>query len=90
MLACAVAFFLDTTAALAQRGDKSADDNSSCWQIISAAQGISPGSLVLLNRCEGKSWILVKVGIKSGADHFAWRWAPLFTQDGEAVLQYGK
>lgn len=47
-----------------------------------------PAFSILLNRCTGDTWMLVRTGIKQGkgAEEFTYRWYPVAIGSGEATL----
>ncbi len=57
-----------------------------CFETISPAQGVEPYSLVLLDRCTGKSWILTRVFMDKNANTWTYRWSPISVGDSEAHL----
>ena len=58
-----------------------------CFQIVSPVVGASPASFLLLNKCSGSTWMLVRVQdpeSKPGrADYFTYKWLPLSTGNRE-------
>jgi hypothetical protein len=68
--------------------------STTCWEITTPAQGITPEALVLLNKCDGKTWIMTRVyfvdkqGKRTGG--WAFRWSPILQQEDETVLTLPK
>jgi hypothetical protein len=60
-----------------------------CWEVISSGQGVST-VLVKVNKCTGETWVLVRTMLvpakQSAPEQLAWRWRPLATEAGEAVV----
>jgi hypothetical protein len=61
-----------------------------CWEIYAGNKETAPYSALLLNKCDGSSWVLTKTAIadKQGKStgSWIWRWSPLGTEQIEAVL----
>jgi hypothetical protein len=58
-----------------------AEEPSRCWEIISAVN-VPPYSSVLLDKCSGKTWFVVKQRVAgSKPPSIVYRWAPLLTND---------
>ncbi len=55
-----------------------------CFQVVSPVAGTSPASFLLLNKCSGATWMLVRVleleGKPGKADYFTYKWLPLSTE----------
>jgi hypothetical protein len=63
-----------------------------CFEIMSPAPNVVPGSLVMLNKCTGASWMPYKAPLndKQGAQFtFTYRWAPLNVDTSEQSLHSG-
>jgi hypothetical protein len=58
-----------------------------CFQVVSPVAGTSPASFLLLNKCSGATWMLVRVleseGKPGKADYFTYKWLPLSTGERE-------
>src|ERR1700730_2133752 len=53
-----------------------------CWDII-LAQGTPPYSSILLDRCTGKSWLMVRQRVPASKPPLiVYRWVPLLINDG--------
>jgi hypothetical protein len=65
-----------------------------CWEITTPAQGVVPEALILLNKCEGKTWIMTRVYLvdKQGKRTGGWvfRWSPILHQEDETILTLPK
>lgn len=64
------------------------DAKSPCWDIY-VSKDAAPYTPILLNKCDGTSWILTKnpvpdKGKSTGA--WIWRWSPLGSEKDEAIL----
>jgi hypothetical protein len=61
-----------------------------CWEVLSSAQGVSPNSLLKVNKCTGETWILTRIRLSSAEATapaaYTFRWRPLLQDEGEAVL----
>ena len=61
-----------------------------CFQVISPVAGTSPASFLLLNKCSGATWMLVRAvgseGKPGQADYFTYKWLPLSTGDREPQM----
>lgn len=73
---------------LLQLGTVHSQERGPCWEIIAPTQNISPFASMLLDRCTGKSWLMVRERISgSKPASFSYRWAPLSSSEsGEAVF----
>jgi hypothetical protein len=60
-----------STAALAQEVSR-----SPCWE-ITVAQGVPPYSTVLLDKCSGKSWFMIKQPLQNTKTPGGWDLCPL-------------
>jgi hypothetical protein len=64
--------------------------NGPCWEIYSGNKDAAPYAALLLNKCDGRSWVLVKdpapVNQGKESDAWTWRWTPLNADQNEAVL----
>ncbi len=62
----------------------------SCYEISQPQKGDMPFGPILLNRCTGLTWVLVKASMTDvhGKDtgNFVYRWSPLLLNTGEAQL----
>jgi hypothetical protein len=61
-----------------------------CWEILSPAQGVSPHSVLKVNKCTGETWILTRTRLSDSKGtapaSYTFRWRPLLHDEGEAVL----
>ena len=61
-----------------------------CWEIYQGVNGVSPFNALMLNKCDGRTFILIRSNIadKQGrlTGSWVWRWAPLSIDQTEAVL----
>jgi hypothetical protein len=61
----------------------------SCWIISPADPNAIPWAPILLDRCNGKTWILAKVPLSDGknpSSAYAYRWRPLSIDNGDEPL----
>ena len=70
---CAMFFFATTHVASAQNKEP-------CYMVVPTS-GNALGS-ILVDRCTGKTWILVRTDVGKGT---AVRWWPISTETGEAI-----
>lgn len=68
-------------------------DQPECFAVVSAATGVSPNVLLMLDKCTGATWVLVKTQLKeAGAGEkalFTYRWAPITKTYIEPQLEFG-
>ena len=68
--------------------------SSACWEMVAPPNGVEPEALVLLNKCEGKTWLMTRVFLidKQGKRTGSWtfRWSPIATQENETILSLPK
>jgi hypothetical protein len=60
-----------------------------CFEVVPAQARPYPTGPILLNRCSGQTWLLVRSyhdGQDGGVGSLAYRWRPIATDDREAVL----
>jgi hypothetical protein len=61
-----------------------------CFDILSPAQGSSPDGMMLIDKCSGRTWLLIRIPIPDDKGNptteFAYRWAPILYGDREALL----
>ena len=80
-IGCAI-FTCAATMAAAQSGL-----DAQCWEVISPTIDGAPNSPILLNRCTGQTWIIVRRlldGEPNGS--FTYQWEGLYRTDGPPVL----
>jgi hypothetical protein len=61
-----------------------------CYEVVPLPMGQPPGSPILINRCSGATWTLVRQTINNGQGKpagFVYRWNPLSIENGEAILK---
>jgi hypothetical protein len=65
-----------------------------CFDFVSPQQGVTPGSVLKVNRCTGESWMLTRTRLseaKPGSPgSYAYRWVPLTHDEKEAVFPAGQ
>ena len=75
--------------ALAQ-APEDAQPSGACYQVIAGRAGSQPAGTILLNRCSGQTWMLIRThqsagdGIDSG--QVAYRWRPIPTGDTQVAV----
>ncbi len=61
-----------------------------CFDILSPGQGSSPDGMMLIDKCSGRTWLLIRIPIPDDKGNvtteFAYRWAPILYGDREALL----
>jgi hypothetical protein len=61
-----------------------------CWEIVSGTKDAAPYTALLLNKCTGNTWLLIRTGLadKQGkpTDSWIWRWSPINAEQQEAIL----
>jgi hypothetical protein len=61
-----------------------------CFDILSPGQGTSPDGMMLIDKCSGRTWLLIRIPIPddkgNATTEFAYRWAPILYGDREALL----
>jgi hypothetical protein len=68
-----------------------------CFEVLMAPRGgatvlsTDPASSILLNRCTGDTWMLVRTTVsKTGKpEEYAYRWYPISAGSSEAVISRG-
>jgi hypothetical protein len=96
LLACQILAFqilalgLATGAAIAQESRPS----GACFDFVSPQQGVTPGSVLKINRCTGESWMLTRTRLSEPKPNspgtYAYRWVPLSHDEKEAVFPAGQ
>lgn len=78
--------FFVVAAALAASGCNEQKPPSSCYE-LSAATSQQPGMPILLDRCTGNSWLLVRTPLGDDAGgSFTYRWLSLAKLDYETPI----
>jgi hypothetical protein len=96
----AIGFLIATcTIAAAQKSDFEGKPGlpSPCFEVLMAPRGgtnvlsTDPASSILLNRCTGDTWMLVRTTVsKSGKpEEYTYRWYPISVGTSEALLSRG-
>ena len=61
-----------------------------CFDILSPGQSGSPDGMILIDKCSGRTWMLIRIPIPddngNATTEFAYRWAPILYGDREALL----
>jgi hypothetical protein len=61
-----------------------------CYSIVPPPQGLGPDGSVMIDRCTGKTWLLIRIAIPNDQGEvtgdFTYRWAPILYGDREALL----
>ena len=61
-----------------------------CFDILSPGQGGSPDGMILIDKCTGRTWLLIRIPVPDDngnpTTEFAYRWAPILYGDREALL----
>ena len=69
------------------------DATQPCYELVPMPTKEQPYGPLLLNRCTGATWLLVRSGLPDVAgkatNSFVFRWAPLGASSGESVLSFG-
>ncbi len=80
-------------AALAQDSSQKAPDASAapaCWQIVSGVEKVAPNGAILLNRCNGATWVLARTTTSAATaktlEEYTYRWYPISLENKEAIL----
>ena len=85
-MATAVLFLFATHPAIAEESTT----KEPCWEIYPGGKEVAPFSALLLNKCDGGSYLLTRVGPtdKQGKSNgsWIWRWSPLNIERNEAIL----
>jgi len=86
------ALALLSTAALAQDSLRAPEASAppECWQIIAGVEKVAPNGPILLNRCNGATWVLARTTTSAATakspEEYAYRWYPISLETKEAVL----
>ena|SRR5579864_1011827 len=63
-----------------------------CFGIVSAVGGAQPDTMVMIDKCNGTTWMLVKVGLppkpNDPHNYFTWHWQPIATVSVFPELSY--
>ncbi len=88
-----VALAFSSSAALAQDASPRAPDasaNPQCWQIIPGVEKVAPNGAILLNRCNGATWVLARTTTSAASgkslEEYTYRWYPISLETKEAIL----
>jgi hypothetical protein len=77
-----------TLRALAQ-APEAIQPNGLCFEVVATYIG-TPDGAILLNRCGGQTWILVRthqpIGKKGDCGQVAYRWSPITTADTQVAI----
>lgn len=86
------ALALSSSSALAQDFLRAPDVAASpaCWLIIPGVEKVAPNGPILLNRCNGATWVLARTTTTPAAgktlEEYTYRWYPISLETKEAVL----
>ena len=65
-----------------------------CFDILSPGQSGSPDGMILVDKCSGRTWMLIRIPVPddkgNATTEFAYRWAPILYGDREALLSIAK
>src|SRR6266404_1133712 len=65
-----------------------------CFDILSPGQSGSPDGMMLIDKCSGRTWLLIRIPVPddkgNATTEFAYRWAPILYGDREALLSIAK
>jgi hypothetical protein len=82
-----------SSTALAQDSSLKAPDVSAtpaCWEIIPGVEKVVPNGAILLNRCNGATWILARTATSPATgkslEEYTYRWYPISLETKEATL----
>jgi hypothetical protein len=59
-----------------------------CYEVARAAADTGVGP-ILVNRCNGRTWLLVRVPLDKTEKSFTYHWLPLGIENTEPVLHFG-
>lgn len=78
-----------TLRALAQ-APEAMQPNGACFEVVATHAGTQPEGAILLNRCSGQTWMLVRTRQPSEKDgnggQGAYRWSPIKTADTQVAI----
>jgi len=61
-----------------------------CWEIYQGTHEVAPYTALLLNKCDGNSYLLIKstVADRNGkpSGSWIWRWSPINKEPAESIL----
>jgi hypothetical protein len=81
---------LPVGAALAQDGRSPA----ACFDFVSPQPGVTPGSVLKVNKCTGEAWMLTRTRLTEAKPNnpgtYAYRWVPISHDEKEAVFPLGQ
>ena len=62
---------------------------TTCFDVVPLAAEAPPHGPILVDRCTGHTWLLLRVNLEKNGKTFTYRWLPLSLENGEPVLQFG-
>ena len=77
---CLIASTLLLALAIGQASAQERAQHGSCFDVVAAPSETQPAGAILLNRCSGQTWILVRTyqaPAKGSPGHFVYRWSAL-------------
>jgi hypothetical protein len=86
-------FALLPLAVLAQEGGKAPSDATHCFDVTQYSGNVPPFGPILVNRCTGSTWLLVRSDTPVNGREtatFAFQWAPLMVGTEEAQIPIPK
>jgi hypothetical protein len=61
-----------------------------CWEIVAGVEKVTPNGPILLNRCNGATWVLVRkttsAATAKSLEEYTYRWYPISSEAKEADL----
>lgn len=91
VIASAVAMLSPAVLAQDNLSKTPATPSGACFEVIPAVINAVPYAPILVDRCDGRTWILTRgdlPDVKGHAGAFAFRWHPLINMENEAVLTF--
>ncbi len=93
-MGAAVGFAAPSSTAFAQDSSQRGPDasaNPACWQIVTGVEKVVPNGPILLNRCNGGTWVLARTTTTAASgkslEEYTYRWYPISVELKEAILK---
>jgi hypothetical protein len=61
---------------------------TSCFDVVATASDASPNAPIMIDRCTGRTWLLVRTPLDKGGTSFTYLWYPISAGTGALVLHF--
>jgi hypothetical protein len=62
---------------------------TSCFDVVPTASDASPNAPIMIDRCTGRTWLLVRTPLDKDGASFTYLWYPIGAGTGALVLHLG-